>query len=169
MKGGDGRLRNTICKDIDAKKKTAEKGGRPSAYRKIYAEQVQSLILLGAEKQKEIAEFFGVSEPTISGWKRDHPEFKRAIEQGKLMMGVEIVGVARKMAAGKYTHTNTMLVYDKEKCKLKTVKEKYTPAPDAGLAKYFMDKQFPGAFPNKSSLEVTTPDGIDVSIKVVGE
>ena len=57
--------------------------GRPTAYKKEYAEQAMSLCLLGATDQ-EMADFFSVSEQTINTWKGKHPSFLESIRKGKI-------------------------------------------------------------------------------------
>ena len=57
--------------------------GRPTAYKKEYAEQAMRLCLLGATDQ-EMAGFFSVSEQTINTWKGKHPSFLESIRKGKI-------------------------------------------------------------------------------------
>ena len=57
--------------------------GRPTAYKKEYAEQALRLCLLGATDQ-EMAGFFSVSEQTINTWKGKHPSFLESIRKGKI-------------------------------------------------------------------------------------
>lgn len=56
--------------------------GRPSKYKKEYAEQAYDLSLLGLV-DKELATFFGVSEQTLNAWKKAHPEFLESLKKGK--------------------------------------------------------------------------------------
>ena len=55
---------------------------RPTAYRDEYSEQVQKLARLGAT-DKDLADFFDVSEQTINTWKDKHPEFLESLKAGK--------------------------------------------------------------------------------------
>ncbi len=57
--------------------------GRPTAYKKEYAEQAMRLCLLGATDQ-EMAGFFSVSEQTINTWKGKHPSFLESMRKGKI-------------------------------------------------------------------------------------
>lgn len=57
--------------------------GRKSEYREEYAEQALKLCLLGAT-DKEIAEFFSVSEQTLNSWKKKFPQFLESLKKGKL-------------------------------------------------------------------------------------
>ena len=56
--------------------------GRKSEYREEYAEQALKLCLLGAT-DKEIAEFFSVSEQTLNSWKKKFPQFLESLKKGK--------------------------------------------------------------------------------------
>lgn len=64
------------------KKNPAEKKkrGRKSEYRIEYADQALKLCLLGAT-DKELAEFFSVSEQTLNKWKKDYPEFLESLKK----------------------------------------------------------------------------------------
>ena len=66
------------------KKNPAEKKkrGRKSEYRIEYADQALKLCLLGAT-DKELSEFFSVSEQTLNKWKKDYPEFLESLKKGK--------------------------------------------------------------------------------------
>ena len=44
--------------------------GRPSKYKEEYCEQAEKLARLGAT-DKEMADFFGVTEQTLNNWKTD--------------------------------------------------------------------------------------------------
>jgi hypothetical protein len=57
---------------------------RPSSFREEYVTQVEKLWLLGAT-DRELADFFEVSETTLNAWKRVHAEFLHAITLGKTM------------------------------------------------------------------------------------
>lgn len=61
-----------------------EKGkpGRPLEYKPEYAEQARKLCALGAT-DREIADFFGVSAPTIWRWAHRFDDFCSALKAGK--------------------------------------------------------------------------------------
>jgi hypothetical protein len=58
------------------------KGGRPTEYRPEYAKEARKLCMLGAT-DKDLADFFEVSESTINLWKLTHPKFSESIKAGK--------------------------------------------------------------------------------------
>jgi hypothetical protein len=56
--------------------------GQPEVYDKKYPEQAKKLAQLGAT-DREVAEFFGVSERTLHTWKHTKPEFLQSLKIGK--------------------------------------------------------------------------------------
>lgn len=71
--------------------------GRPSRYKQDYDEQARKLCLLGAT-DKEMADFFGVTETTINNWKKSHKSFFESIRAGKTVADMEIVNSLYKSA-----------------------------------------------------------------------
>lgn len=59
------------------------------AYNDDYPRQAYKLCLLNAV-DREIADFFEVSQRTITGWKEKHPEFAEAMKAGKMMSDSEV-------------------------------------------------------------------------------
>lgn len=78
------------------------KEGRPTDYREVYVEQVRKLCLLGAT-DVQIADIFGVSEPTLNAWKKEHPEFLKSMNDGKLTADAEVASKLYHRACG-YSH-----------------------------------------------------------------
>lgn len=58
------------------------KRGRPSSFKTEYVEQARKLTQLGAT-DRDVADFFRVSESTVTRWKHVHPEFREALKVGK--------------------------------------------------------------------------------------
>mgnify|MGYP000942201610 FL=1 len=56
--------------------------GRPTLFRDEFVEQARKLALLGAT-DREVADFFDVSERTVNDWKLRHPEFLQSLKSGK--------------------------------------------------------------------------------------
>ena len=67
--------------------------GRPSNYKPEYADQAAKLCRLGAI-DRDLADFFDVSEVTINAWKKAHPVFLKSIKDGK---SVADRGIAEKL------------------------------------------------------------------------
>lgn len=76
-------------------------GGRPTEYRPEYSEQVTKLCILGAT-DKDIADFFNVSEQTVNAWKEKHPEFLESLKQGKIEADLKVANSLYKKARGGY-------------------------------------------------------------------
>lgn len=81
---------------------TPKKTGRPSSFRPEYVEQVAKLCLLGAT-DKQMADFFEVSEVTFNAWKKEHPEFLKSLKEAKHLADAEIVHSLYHRAKG-YSH-----------------------------------------------------------------
>lgn len=73
--------------------------GRPTKYRKEYAEQVRKFCLLGASNE-QIADFFNVTVSTYHLWRNKHPEFDKAVLDGKLMADANVANALYKRAVG---------------------------------------------------------------------
>ena len=76
-----------------------KKKGRPSNYKKEYNEQAKKLCRLGAT-DKELADFFGVSEQTVNSWKKSHPDFLESLKAGKTESDVRVVDALFSRANG---------------------------------------------------------------------
>lgn len=76
--------------------------GRPTKYLPEYAEQVESLCLLGLT-DKEIAASFGVTETTINNWKNQFIEFFEALKRGKHVADAAVASALYSRALG-YSH-----------------------------------------------------------------
>lgn len=77
-------------------------GGRPSDYCDEYVEQAYKLCLLGAT-DKEMADFFRVSESTLNLWKQEHEEFSESIRAGKVYADANVAERMYQRAMG-YSH-----------------------------------------------------------------
>lgn len=64
------------------KPKDAKKRGRPSKYEPRLDGEALRLCRLGAT-DKQIAEFFEISEATLTNWKHAHPSFLASLKRGK--------------------------------------------------------------------------------------
>ncbi|WHI46585.1 hypothetical protein [Microbulbifer sp. VAAF005] len=75
---------------------------RRTSYREEFAEQVEKLCKLGLT-DKELGEFFEVTEQTINNWKNKHPEFFESIKRGKTLADANVVESLFRRACG-YSH-----------------------------------------------------------------
>ena len=114
------------------------KAGRPTRYRKEYAEQGGKLCLMGYTDEM-IADFFKVGIATVYRWKGAHPEFKAALEYNKALDDVEVVSALRQSAIG-YSHKDVHITnYMGEITKTDIVKH-YPPNP-ASLGMWLYNRQ----------------------------
>lgn len=93
----------------DYKKQGAERINPEMAkpYNVEYAELAQRLVATGAN-QADLAFLLGTSETNLKNWKRQYPEFKRAINKGKELTLSYLIGKGIKSAAG-FTYTDRIV------------------------------------------------------------
>ncbi|WP_033471358.1 terminase [Bordetella bronchiseptica] len=75
---------------------------RPSKYQPAFAEQAAKLCRLGAT-DKDLADFFAVTERTLNTWKKQHAEFLQALNAGKTLADAEVADRLYQRALG-YSH-----------------------------------------------------------------
>lgn len=86
-------------------KRTVYKAGRPTAYKSEFDEQVYKLALLGAT-DKEITDFFDVTERTINNWKQNQLSFFQSLKEGKMSADAKVAQALYSRATG-YSHEDT--------------------------------------------------------------
>jgi hypothetical protein len=86
------------------KKKALEKRGpgNPTKYDPAIIEQVEKLAMLGLD-DKEMSNFFKVTERTWNNWKNAHPEFFQSLKKGREVADAEVAVSLYKRACG-YSH-----------------------------------------------------------------
>ncbi len=77
----------------------ANKPGQPTKYHKEYDKQVYKLCLLNAT-DKQIADYFDVTETTINNWKINHKSFFESIKDGKIRADTEAAESLHSRAVG---------------------------------------------------------------------
>lgn len=75
---------------------------RPTKYKPEYVEQAAKLVRLHA-CDREIADFFEVSESTINLWKLKHPEFSESLTRTKAEVDAQVEQSLFRRAMG-YSH-----------------------------------------------------------------
>lgn len=83
-------------------KTRAQENGRPTKYKKEYAEQAAKLCFLGATDEM-LADFFNVCEATINNWKSSHPDFLESIKESKAALDSRVERSLFERAMG-YSH-----------------------------------------------------------------
>lgn len=73
--------------------------GRPSSYKEEYNEQAYDMCMLGYTDEA-LGKYFGVSEVTINSWKNKHPNFLKALKEGKELADAKVAKSLFKRAIG---------------------------------------------------------------------
>ena len=76
--------------------------GAPTKFQEEYSDQAYKLTLLGWD-DKQLADFFLVSEVTLNAWKHAHPEFLKSITRGKGPADANVAASLYHRACG-YSH-----------------------------------------------------------------
>lgn len=79
-----------------------DKGGRPSKFKPEFIDQAEKLLRLGAT-DKDLAEFFKVTERTLYRWKLEFPEFCQALKLTKEQQDQIVEQSLYRLATG-YTY-----------------------------------------------------------------
>lgn len=86
--------------------------GRPSKYRPEFDGQAVKLCKLGAT-DRELAEFFGVTESTLNLWKLDHQGFSESLKRGKQESDERVEQSLYRRALG-YKHDAVKILMTKD-------------------------------------------------------
>lgn len=81
---------------------------RPSTYKAEFADQARKLCLLGAT-DKDLADFFGVTETTVNNWKSAHPAFVESLKEGKVQADANVAKSLYRRALG-YSHDAVKII-----------------------------------------------------------
>lgn len=144
--------------------------GRPTKYEEAYVEQGYKLCLLGAT-DKELADFFEVSEATLNNWKLEHPKFLESIKSGKDDADSTVAQSLFKRANG-YSHEAVKIVADsKTQTSIAVPFTEHYP-PDTVACIFWLKNRQKGKWRDKQDHEVTGKDGMPIdhslTIKFVG-
>jgi DNA-binding XRE family transcriptional regulator len=125
------------------------KGGRPTKYDPKMNKQARKLSLLGAT-DKELADFFEVSEATINNWKLEHPKFLESIKAGKQDADANVANRLYKRALGFEHDSEEIKVADGEVIRV-PVKKIYPPDPTSAI--FWLKNRQPGKWRDKQEVE----------------
>lgn len=102
--------------------------GRKSEYRDEYSKQAYKLCLLGAT-DKQLADFFGVSERTVNTWKRQYPDFLRSLKEGKREADAKVAESLYHRAIGYECKATKFATFNGKITDTKDYIEHYPPDP----------------------------------------
>lgn len=141
--------------------------GRPTKYDKQYDEQVEKLCKLGAT-DKDLADFFNVSESTINLWKLKNTNFSESIKRGKVIADIEVAECLFKRATG-YEHDDEEIKVvsmgnnmGSEVQRIEVVK-KYAPDPTSMI--FWLKNRNPEKWRDRQETAIMNPDGSDILSK----
>ena len=142
------------------------KGGRPSKKDTIPRRQLSYLYRHGAT-DKQVAEFYGITEATLTNWKKKDPEFFASLNDWKKQADKDIERSLYERAKG-YTHPETkpQWVNDKEggRWEYAEFNRHYPPDPTSMI--FWLKNRQPSKWRDKLDHEHTGRDGKDLSISV---
>lgn len=141
----------------------AKQRGRPSSYKPEYAEQAYKLCLLGAI-DRDMADFFGVSEVTFNTWKKEHPEFLKSLKEGREYADANVASRLYERAMG-YEHPEDKIFNDNGVPLIVPTIKHYPP--DSTAAIFWLKNRQRDKWRDKHETELTGKDGgaIQVSIE----
>jgi hypothetical protein len=107
------------------------KTGRPSSFKPEYVEQARKLCELGAT-DREVAEFFGVTEQTLNNWKTAHPVFFESLKLGKEAADNRVEQSLYRRALG-YSHDSVHISNYQGEVTQTPIVEHYPPDTTAAI------------------------------------
>lgn len=105
--------------------------GRPTKYKTEFAEQARKLCILGAT-DKQLADFFEVSESTINKWKLEFSDFSESLKMGKLIADAEVADKLYQRATG-YSHPEVKVFNNQGEIITHECVKHYAPDPTAAI------------------------------------
>lgn len=126
------------------------KVGRPTDYREEYNKQAYKLCLLGST-DKDLSDFFEVSEVTINAWKNEFPEFLKSIKAGKQQADANVAGRLYKRALGFVAPDIITAQKDGVITDMKEIQKHYPP--DTTAAIFWLKNRQPKLWRDKQDIE----------------
>lgn len=134
--------------------------GRPTKFDPEFVEQVRKLAQLGAT-DREIADFFEVSERTLNNWKAEYPEFVQSLKAGKETADDRVERSLYHRAIG-YKH-DAVKIFQVNGAALEVPYVEHFP-PDTTAAIFWLKNRRPAEWRDKVQQELTGADGGPVQI-----
>lgn len=136
---------------------------RPTKYKPEYAEQARKLCLLGST-DKELADFFEVSEDSIHEWKKVHAEFSESIKRGKEQADADVADRLYQRAMG-FEHPEVDLRVVAGEIVQTPITKIYAPDPTAAI--FWLKNRQRAKWRDKIEQDTNLSGGIDVGLTVV--
>lgn len=131
--------------------------GRPSGFKAEFVQQGQKLAEMGAT-DREVADFFGVSERTINRWQHDFPDFCRSLKMGKEAADDRVEKSLYRRAIG-YSHDAVKIFADPKSGSEKIVKFVENYPPDTTACIFWLKNRRREQWRDRQDHEHTGKDG----------
>jgi len=138
-------------------------GGRLSEYKKEYAAQAKRLCMLGLT-DKELADFFEVTEPTINRWKKDYKEFNLSLKNGKVVADAKVAESLFKRATG-FSHSSVKIFNDNGRPLKVPFVERFPPDTTAGI--FWLKNRRRTGWKDKHDVGLENPDGTPIKQVII--
>lgn len=135
------------------------KAGRPTVFQPIFVDQVYKLALLG-KTDEELADFFGVVQQTLNGWKKKYPQFLESLKKGKDLADAEVATSLYQRACGYEREALHFFSYEGQSWSEKYIKW-YPPDPTA-IAIWLNNRQ-PSRW-RRNPTEAKVPSQVNISV-----
>jgi DNA-binding XRE family transcriptional regulator len=138
-------------------------GGRPTDYRDEYPAQAEKLCKLGAT-DKELADFFGVTEQTINNWKDVHDKFFESIKAGKELADANVAQRLYERAMGFEHDSEEIKVVDGA---IERVPTRKIYPPDTAAAIFWLKNRQKEKWRDKTDHGLENPDGTPIAPPII--
>lgn len=146
-------------------KESDGKAGRPPKYKAEYAKQATKIAELGAT-DREIAEFFDVSDRTIRAWKLRYPGFAAALKLGKDAADDRVERALYQRAVGYSFDSVKVMQFEGVPVIVPIVEHM---APDINAAMYFLNNRRGYKWKSKVEHQVDITDNLADALKAARE
>jgi hypothetical protein len=143
---------NTRSAKAAQKTEAKNLGGRPPFLKPEFVEQARKLCALGAI-DLELADFFNVCVNTIGNWRRQHPEFARAIMVGKDEADERVVKSLYQRATG-YSYDAVKIFCNKDGTVTEVEYREHMP-PEMAAIMFWLKNRRPNQWRERSEIEIS--------------
>lgn len=128
-----------------------KKDGRPTKYKKEYAEQAAKLCFLGATDEM-LADFFNVCVATLNNWKSIHPDFLASIKESKAALDSRVEKSLFERAMG-YSHPEEKVFCQNGEITVHETTKHYPP--DSTSMIFWLKNRQPEKWRDKQEVELS--------------